>query len=354
MTVNVANLAYFERWVDPAAESILAARPEIHVSRLRYADPVAHTMEAMRAAHGYQISPRTELTGPYLGDAALLAQCPDLLAICSTGAGFDMVDVEACTAAGVIVCNQSGSNDHAVAEHALAMMLSLAKKIAVSDKVLRRGGDPDRFKFRATDIEAKVVGIVGLGKIGSRVAQLCGTLFGMRLIAYDPYVDAATMAGKGVAKVGLDALLAQADFVTVHCPRSDETFGMFTLARFRQMRPDAYFINTARGGIHVEDDLADALTEGAVAGAGLDVFLHEPAPLSHRLLAFENVIATPHLAGMTDGAMRNMATMAADQWIGLFAGARPPRLVNPAAWSRYAERFARIFGFTPGAGQSGV
>ena len=349
MTVNVANLVYFERWIDPAAEKILANRPEIHVTKLSYADPVAKTLEAMAPAHGYQISPRTELTGPFLGDADLLAKCPSLLAICSTGAGFDMVDVDACTAAGVIVCNQSGSNDHAVAEHALAMMLSLAKKIAMSDKVLRRGGDPDRFKFKATDIEGKVVGIVGIGKIGSRVAQLCRTLFGMTVLAYDPYLDAESIAAKGATKVELDALLAAADFVTVHCPRSEETLGMFKLPQFRRMKRDAYFINTARGGIHVEDDLADALTEGALAGAGVDVFLHEPVPSTHRLLAFENVIATPHIAGMTDGAMRNMATMAADQWIGIFAGARPPRLVNPDAWPRYAERFERTFGFAPKA-----
>lgn len=347
MIANAVRLGYFERWVHPAAEEILAGRPEIQLVPLRYADPVERTREAIARVHGYQISPRTELLGPWLGDAALLAGCPDLLAISSTGAGFDMVDVEACTAAGVIVCNQSGSNSHAVAEHALALMLSLAKKIALSDKVMRRGGDLDRYRFRATDVEGKTVGIVGLGQIGTRVAALCRGLFGMTVLACDPYLDADAVAARGARKVELDELLGASDFVTVHCPRTEETLGLFGRAQFRRMAPHAYFINTARGGIHVEDDLADALEAGEIAGAGLDVFWREPTPPDHRLLAFETVIATPHLAGMTDGAMRNMAASAAEQWIAIFEGRVPPRLVNPAAWPRYAERFARLVGRAP-------
>jgi D-3-phosphoglycerate dehydrogenase len=118
---------------------------------------------------------------------------------------------------------------------------------------------------------------------------------------------------------------------------------------FRKMKPSAYFINTARGGIHVEDDLADALTEGLIAGAGVDVFLSEPAQADHRLPSFENVVATPHIAGMTDGAMYNMASAAADQWITIMNGGIPPRLVNPVAWPTYSERFQKIMGFAPAA-----
>ena len=346
MTRRPAPLVYFERWLDPVAEEILAKRPEIELMRLSYGDPVADTDTRMRRAYGYQISPRTELLGPWFGDGALLAKCGNLLAISSSGAGYDMVDVDACTAAGVIVCSQSGTNAAAVAEHALGMMLALAKKIAVSDKVMRRGGDLDRFGFKATDLERKTVGIVGIGNIGSRTATLCKA-FGMRVIAYDPCLSADAIAAKGAVKVELDDLLAQSDFVSVHCPRSEATLGMFALAQFRKMKPSAHFINTARGGIHVEDDLADALKEGTILGAGVDVFLSEPAKPDHRLLAFENVVASPHIAGMTDGALYNMAAAAADQWITIINGGVPPRLVNPEAWPKYAERFQRLLGFAP-------
>lgn len=341
------RLAYFERWIDPIAEEILAQERGIELVQLSYANPVAETDDRIKSVHAYQISPRTELLGPYFGDGALLEKCTSLLAISSTGAGYDMVDVAACTEAGVLVCNQTGTNANAVAEHALGLMLSLAKKIAVSDKVMRRGGDLDRFRMRASDLERKTVGIIGLGHIGSRTAQLCKDVIGMKVLAYDPYLDAEQIRKKGATKVALDDLLANSDFVTVHCPRSDETFGMFTIDLFRKMKPSAYFINTARGGIHVEGDLADALEANLIAGAGVDVFLSEPVQPDHRLLSFENVIATPHIAGMTDGAMYNMASAAAEQWISIMRGEVPPRLVNPEAWAAYSARFQKIMGFAP-------
>jgi D-3-phosphoglycerate dehydrogenase / 2-oxoglutarate reductase len=347
MTTNAMPLAYFERWLDPVAEKILSQRPEIELMRLTYADPVAETDDKISTAYGYQISPRTELLGPYFGDAALLAKCWNLLAISSSGAGYDMVDVDACTAAGVLVCNQSGTNARAVAEHALGMMLSLAKYISQSDKIMRRGGNLDRFSMRATDLENKTVGIVGLGHIGGRTAELCKGLMGMTVLAYDPYLSAEQISARGATKVAFDELLTRSDFVSVHCPRAGDTLGMFAIAQFRQMKRSAYFINTARGGIHVEDDLADALEAGLIAGAGVDVFLSEPVKPHHRLLSFENVIASPHIAGMTDGALYSMANAAAEQWITIMAGGVPPRLVNPEAWPKYTARFQKLRGFAP-------
>lgn len=344
---NVMQLAYFQRWIDPVAEQILSREPGIELHRLSYTDPIAETDDRIRRAHGYQISPRTELLGPYFGDAELIGKCKSLLAISSTGAGYDMVDVAACSASGVLVCNQSGTNANAVAEHALGMMLSLAKKIVQSDKIMRRGGDLDRFKMRATDLERKTLGIVGIGKIGGRTATLCKEVIGMNVLAYDPYLSEAQIAQRGAIKVELEELLARSDFVSVHCPRTEETFGMFKIELFKQMKPSAYFINTARGGIHVEEDLVNALAAGMIAGAGVDVFLAEPAQPDHPLLTMENVIATPHIAGMTDGAMYNMAAAAAEQWIVIMKGGVPPRLVNPEAWPKYSDRFQKIFGFAP-------
>jgi len=346
---NVKRLAYFERFFDPVAERTLAARPEIDLVRLRYDGQERDTWSEFSRSHGYQIQPRGELREPWFGNAALLRRCPCLLAICSSGAGYDMVDVEACTAAGVIVCNQSGFNKEAVAEHALGFMLLLSKKIGLADKALRRQGVRDRFTFTGNDIRGKTVGVVGIGQIGTRTAELCRVVFGMTILAYDPYLTAEQVRERGAAKVELDELLRRSDFVTLHCPRTSETMGMIGRAEFALMKPSAFFISTARGGIHREDELAEALRAGRIAGAGLDVFLEEPPRPDHPLLGFDTVIASPHTAGVTQEALYDTALATAEQWIAIFAGAVPPRLVNPVVWPRYAERFERLLGFAPAA-----
>jgi D-3-phosphoglycerate dehydrogenase / 2-oxoglutarate reductase len=171
----------------------------------------------------------------------------------------------------------------------------------------------------------------------------------MTVLACDPYVTGARIAERGARKVGFDELLRRSDFVSVHCPRNQETFDMFRLAQFRKMKPSAYFINTARGGIHNETDLVQALEEGAIAGAGVDVFLHEPPPLDHPLFRFDNVVATPHTAGVTVDALHAMAVGAAEQWMTIFDGDVPPRLVNAQAWPLYSRRFEDMIGFQPAA-----
>src|SRR5258707_13821287 len=168
---NVKRLVYFEKLFDPIAERTLAARPEIDLVRSRYKTPDDETWPEIARAHGYQIQPRGELSEPWFGNAALLERCPSLLAICSSGAGYDMVDVDACTAAGVIVCNQSGFNKEAVAEHALGFMLSLSKKVGFADKALLGEGVLDRFKFTGNDIPGKNVGGVGIRQTGTRTAE---------------------------------------------------------------------------------------------------------------------------------------------------------------------------------------
>jgi D-3-phosphoglycerate dehydrogenase len=343
----IRTLAFFESWVDPAAERLLAAHPGIEVMRLRYDDDRTANDAAMARAHGYQVQSRTELREPWLGDAALLARCPNLLALSSTGAGYDYIDVAACTAAGVIVCHQSGTNTEAVAEHALGLILALSKRIGLADKAMRRPGVIDRFALQGNDIRGKTVGLVGLGAIGTRVAALCGTLFGMRVLACDPYLDAAQVSARGAEKVALEELLRQSDFVSVHCPRSAETMRLFGAAQFALMKPTAYFLNTARGGIHDETALVEALAQVRIAGAGIDVFLHEPPPHDHPLMQFDNVLLTPHTAGITAESLHDMAVGAAEQWVALLAGRVPPRLVNPEAWPAYSARFQRILGLAP-------
>jgi D-3-phosphoglycerate dehydrogenase len=349
MAVNLKRLVYFDSFMDPIANTIISRRDDIDLVRLDYAASEPGNWSEFAAAHGYQVQPRGELRKPWFGDAELLARCPNLLALSSTGAGYDMIDVDACTAAGVIVVNQSGTNWEPVAEHALGMMLSLSKKIAQSERAMKRTPDLDRRIYAGNNLRNKTVGIIGLGHIGRRVAELCGVLFNMTVLAYDPYLTQEQVTARDATKVELDELLRRADYVTVHCPRSNETFGMFGAAQFAAMRPGAYFINTARGGIHDEPALVEALQQKRIAGAGLDVFLQEPPPLDHPLLAMDNVIASPHIAGMTVETMTEMCEATALQWLTIFDGGAPPRLVNPEVWPRYADRFTELLGFRPAA-----
>ncbi|WP_270934229.1 NAD(P)-dependent oxidoreductase [Falsiroseomonas oryzae] len=342
-----ANLVHFLPFANPVGEAMIDETNHIVRRRLDFAAPREELDAAMAAAHGYHVLPRVELREPWFFDADLLRRAPNLLAASSTGAGYDVIDVEACTQAGVIVCHQSGTNKEAVAEHALGLMLVLSKRIPQADKALRRGAAPDRFALTGSDIIGKTVGIIGIGQIGTRVAELCRGLFRMTVLACDPFLTAAEVAARGAVKVTMEELLERSDFVTVHTPRDATTLGMMGAAQFARMKPTAYFIQTARGGIHDEAALAEALEHGRIAGAGLDVWVTEPPPADHPLLRFENVIASPHNAGITHEALHEMARAAAEQWIGIFRGEVPPRLVNPEAWPRYAARFREAFGFAP-------
>ena len=203
----------------------------------------------------------------------------------SNGAGYDTVDVKACTEAGVLVVNQSGGNRHSVAEHVLAMLLTLSKRIIETDRVMRREDGMNRNTYIGNEAHGKTIGIVGLGNVGSRVAELCRGLFAMPVLAYDPYLSAEEVARRGARKVELDTLMAEADFVSVNCPLTEETRGMIGAKQFARMKPTAFFINTARGFIHDEKALEELLKAKKIAGAGLDVWDKEPPPTNHPLLS---------------------------------------------------------------------
>jgi D-3-phosphoglycerate dehydrogenase len=171
------------------------------------------------------------------------------------------------------------------------------------------------------------------------VAELCRSLFSMNVLAFDPYVSAETIATHGARKVDLAELLGASDFVSLHCPLNAETAGLIGAAEFAKMRKAAWFISTARGGIHDEQALHAALSSGHLAGAGLDVWVEEPPPTDHPLLSLPNVIASPHTAGVTFEARHRVAQMAAEQLIAIFKGERPERLINPEAWPAFLQRF---------------
>ncbi|MEE8304717.1 MAG: NAD(P)-dependent oxidoreductase [Candidatus Tectomicrobia bacterium] len=214
----------------------------------------------METCHAYCItSARDEVPDQYKGTAALIERCKSLLAISASGAGYDPVDVAACTEAGVLVVNQAGANAQAVAEHVIAMMLSLTKNVVQSDRSLRKERGVSREMFKGRNAQGRTVGIVGLGNVGRRVSRICAQGLDMRVLAYDPYITESDIKTRGAIPVELDELLSQADFVTVHCPLNAETRGMIGRQELSLMQPEAYLITTARGGIVDEDALIDAL-----------------------------------------------------------------------------------------------
>ena len=348
MTVNTKRVFYVKYVAHPIYTDMLAARPDVRLDRLENDSPDEVAAPVLAAAHVYQVSAaRDELAGHFHVDADLLRRAPNLLMVSSNGAGFDPVDVEACTAAGVIVVNQSGGNAQSVAEHALGMMLTLSKRIIEADRALRREPNVNRSSLIGTEVHGRTIGIVGIGNVGRRIAALCNGLLGMTVLAYDPYLTAAEIAARGAEKVELDDLMRRSDYVSINCPLTRDSRGMIGAGQFGLMQPHAFFITTARGFIHDEDALFAALRDKRIAGAGLDVWSKEPPPPEHPLLQFDNVLASPHTAGVTNEARANMGRIAAEQVLGALDGQRPPRLINPEAWSDYVRRFEQAFGVTP-------
>ncbi|MBP1298713.1 hydroxyacid dehydrogenase [Bradyrhizobium elkanii] len=349
MTVNNKCVFYVKYLAHEIYVDILKKRPDVRLDRLENETPEATFAPVLADAHAYQIgAARDELAPHFHAHAELLKRAPNLLIVSSNGAGFDPVDVDACTAAGVLVVNQSGGNANSVAEHALGMMLTLSKRIIQSDRRLRREANVNRNDLIGNELKEKTVGIVGLGNVGRRIAELCKGLLHMKVIAYDPYLTVDEMAKRGGEKVELDDLLRRADFVSISCPLDNKSRGMIGAREFALMQPHAYFVTTARGFIHDEKALEEALRDKRIAGAGLDVWAKEPPPPDHPLLQFDNVLASPHTAGVTREARINMGRIAAEQILDALDGKRPPRIINPEVWPVYARRFEKAFGFMPG------
>jgi D-3-phosphoglycerate dehydrogenase / 2-oxoglutarate reductase len=222
-----------------------------------------------------------------------------LRVVARAGVGLDNVDVPAATARGVMVVNAPTSNIVSAAEQAIALLLSVARHTASASAALKRG-EWNRSKYSGVEVQGKTVGVVGLGRIGVLFAQRMAA-FGTRLIAYDPYLQPARAAQLGVRLVGLDELLRESDFISIHLPRTPETFGLIGEKELAMVKPGVRIINAARGGLIDEQALTDALRQGRVGGAGIDVFVTEPATESP-LFAFDNVVVTPHLGASTTEA----------------------------------------------------
>lgn len=244
----------------------------------------------------------------------------DMLVVTRIGVGFDAVDVPALSRRKVPLMVAGTANSPSVAECAVFMMLTLAKRATEMHSLVRDNKWPDRLGMLPFDLFGKTILIVGFGRIGSRTAKRCLAME-MNVLIYDPYKPAADIKAAGCEPVtDLDAALPRADFVSIHCPKNPETIGMFNADRLKRMKPKAYLVNTARGGIVVETALYDALVSGRLAGAGLDVFEQEPPPAGQALLALPNVIMAPHVAGVTVEAVDRMSEQTARNILSVLDG----------------------------------
>jgi D-3-phosphoglycerate dehydrogenase len=287
------------RWVDgPDREKLLAAVPEADALLVRSATTV---------------------------DAEVLAVAPKLKIVARAGVGLDNVDVDAATERGVLVVNAPTSNIHSAAEHAVALLLAASRQIAAADASLR-AHTWKRSSFSGTEIFGKTVGVVGLGRIGQLVAQRLAA-FGAHIVAYDPYVAPARAAQLGIELLSLDELLARADFISVHLPKTPETAGLIDKEALAKTKPGVIIVNAARGGLVDEAALAEAVNGGHVRAAGLDVFSTEPCTDSP-LFELPQVVVTPHLGASTAEAQDRAGTDVAESVRLALAGEFVPDAVN--------------------------
>jgi D-3-phosphoglycerate dehydrogenase len=337
------RVAYLDLPMNEAFLTSAAGFPDLEICRITTDQPERDVIAALAGCQGYYVrAARHELPDRLHVKSALLAELPGLLMVASYGAGYDTIDVEACSEAGVLAVNQAGGNAEGVAEHTLGMILLLLKRVPEAWAAMREGRVGARHAFLGRELLGRTVGLVGLGHVGTRMAELLA-VFGCRVLAADPAIDAAGCAARGAQKVELPELLAASDVVSLHCPLTRETRELIDAGALRAMRPGAILVSTARGGIVDEAALLAALEDGHLAGAGLDVWDEEPPPVSHPLLAHPAVLGSPHTAGVTAESRARVASMAAEAFAATVAGL-PPRLLNPEAVPRFMERRQAILG----------
>lgn len=248
-----------------------------------------------------------------------IAAAKGLQAVARIGVGYDAIDVPALTAARIPLLITGEANSPSVAEKALHFMLALAKRGTHMDALVRGNRWTDRLSQMPADLLGKTVLIIGFGRIGTRTAKRCHAME-MKVLVTDPHIDPAAISAAGCEPVTLEAGLPRADFVTIHCPKTSETTNLIAASALARMKPTAFLVNTARGGIVDEVALATALAEGRLAGAGLDVLLEEPPPADHPLFKAPNVLLAPHMAGVTREAFDRMAVQAAENVLSALDG----------------------------------
>jgi len=254
----------------------------------------------------------------------------DVILIARHGIGVDNIDLNAATEYGVIVTRVPGYREReAVAELTIALMLSVIRRICSGYEAVRRGRWGERGKLVGFELKGKTIGIIGLGNIGSRVAEILSKGFNAKVIAFDPYVDRETAFKYGAELVGFERLLRESDIITLHCPLTQETYHLLNDEAFRKMKRGIILINAARGELIDTEALIKALREGIVAGVGLDVVEREPIGADHPLLEFENVVIVPHIGANTLEGLRGMDESCVNAIIDVINGKVPEGIVNP-------------------------
>ncbi len=312
--------------LSPAGRAVFAERDDVEVRDF----PHQLTGEEFQAA----LREAAPVHGFILGATRLAAEELDIgqevQVVARVGVGYDAIDIPTMTARGIPVMIAGEANSPSVAEQAMFMMLNLAKRANELDAMVRESRWLDRFKAVPFDLYGKNVLVIGFGRIGSRTAKRCNAME-MNVMVYDPYKPDETIGSAGCTPVkDLDQAIEKADFISIHCPKTEETLNMFDADRIARMKPTAYLVNTARGGIINEGDLYAALSEKRLAGAGLDVLELEPPNPENPLFKLDNVLFAPHMAGVTKEAMDRMGYVAAKNVLSVFDG-DPTRenMVNP-------------------------
>ncbi len=268
----------------------------------------------------------------YTGE--LMDACPNLRLIARTGIGVDNVDCVSATVRGIVVTNTPDGPTESTAEHTVAMLLALAKRLKQGDANLATGQwGPRSGTLVGVEVRGKTLGLVGLGRIGRRVAEICRLAFSMRVIGCDPFVTPEQAAVLGIELADMATVIAEADFLSLHVPATPETHKLINQASLATMRPSAFLLNLARGSLVDEDALLQALEMGRLAGAALDVFDPEPPAGSSALRDHPAVIVTPHVASLTAEGRARMERMAVERLLAFFAGERPQDVVNPEVYT---------------------
>lgn len=327
-----------------------AGRPKFPDLGLSVFDGHAHLEHRTLAEHRPQIGPDQigDASGVIVLTPAVTAEtvshAEDLLAIGRFGVGYDSVNVPACTAADVAVFITPGAVDRPVAEATVGWMMALTHHVRAKDCLVRTGQWDERSRYMGCELRERTLGVIGLGGIARATIKLLSG-FGMhRPLAFDPLVDPTVAEGTGVRLVALDELLREADFVSIHCPLSDKTRGLIGARELALMKPSAYLINTARGGIVDEDALYDSLQSGRIAGAAIDCFAQEPVTTPHRLGGLDNVLLAPHSIAWTAELFRDIGRMACQGMLDLSRGRQPKGVVNPEVFDRsgFQEKWQRL------------
>jgi D-3-phosphoglycerate dehydrogenase len=300
-------------------------------------------IDSINEYDGIIIRSRTKLTENVINKA------DNLKIIARAGVGVDNVDLNAATEKGIMVVNTAESTTITVAEHTMALILSLARKIAIADKSLKQG-KWEKSKFMGTEIRHKVLGVVGMGRIGSQVVNRCKA-FEIDSIVYDPYLKESVAKEMGVELVDLETVLKEADIITIHVPLTPQTKHLISDNELKMMKNTAFIVNCARGGIIDEEALYNGLKNNDIAGAALDVFENEP-PEGSKLLELDNIVLTPHIAASTNEAQRDAAIIAADEIVKVFKGKIPKNVLNlPAVDSITFQKLKPYFSLSEKLGR---